>query len=206
LNRTSVTPDNHQARAAALAARLLDRAQLAPPHPGVTRAKQVAALAAVLDATVPSSPHGRLLALACIPTDRRPGGKTIEHRAVRYLLRLGERPTVAAVAAMVARLEREDRARPAPAPRPPRAPRGPRPTDSPAIAAQGPQAARVVAEHLAAKGAGPTWRELGRAMGWSYRQGQEAIYQLGRAGWLQFTRQPRSLRPGPLHQQGRRPA
>ena len=61
----------------------------------------------------------------------------------------------------------------------------------------GPRAARLVKACVDEFGWGPTWAELGRAMRWSYRQRQETIHSLARVGWLSFTREPRSLRPGP---------
>src|SRR6266487_2055931 len=102
-----------------LAARLLDRAELKPPLPGVTRRRQVDALAEALLSSPPSSPHGRLLAVSLVPTDRRPVPKTVSHRAVRFLLRQGQAPTAALVAATVEELKHQDqeRARQAPGPR-----------------------------------------------------------------------------------------
>lgn len=61
----------------------------------------------------------------------------------------------------------------------------------------GPRVARLVKACVDRFGWGPTWAELARAMGWSYAKRQEMIHSLARVGWLSFTREPRSLRPGP---------
>lgn len=69
--------------------------------------------------------------------------------------------------------------------------------------------ARVAA--LAAKarqqvGMGPTWREVGRVMGWDEPwQWQLAMRRLERWGWIVTTPEARSLRPGPKATNNHRP-
>lgn len=65
----------------------------------------------------------------------------------------------------------------------------------------GQPAARWVAAYRAEHGRGPTWGELGKAMGWPYalRGDLVRIIAAGGGGWLQFEeRQERSLAVGPL--------
>ena len=61
----------------------------------------------------------------------------------------------------------------------------------------GPRSAHLVKACRDKFGWGPTWAELARAMGWGCTQSQQTIHALARVGWLSFTREPRSLRPGP---------
>ncbi len=74
------------------------------------------------------------------------------------------------------------------------------------VEAHGPKAATFVADVLHDTGRGPTWRELGAAMGWPDKPcglGAAVIRGLARSSWLSFTSEPRSLRPGPA---ARKPA
>ncbi len=64
----------------------------------------------------------------------------------------------------------------------------------------GTRAARVVAQALDAFGTAPTWRELGKAMGWKVPAQREwAVPWLVERGWLTIGTEPRSLRPGPKY-------
>ena len=66
------------------------------------------------------------------------------------------------------------------------------------LAGVGHRAAEVVAAAWAAHDSGPTWTDLGRAMGWRKARCREwAIPLLEQAGWLTTGDEPRSLRPGP---------
>lgn len=61
-------------------------------------------------------------------------------------------------------------------------------------------AAKHVAQTVEATGAGPTWAELGKAMGWRRGENVHAIRLLARDGWLRYRDGVyRSLRPGPRH-------
>jgi hypothetical protein len=71
---------------------------------------------------------------------------------------------------------------------------------APYVEADGPKAAVYVARVVRETGTGPTWCELQQAMGWPrqpYGLGAAIIHDLARTGWLEFTSEPRSLRPGP---------
>ncbi len=182
------------AEARRLARRLLARAGIRPRR-FTSREAPAAALAKVLVVTPPDSPHGRLLGAVLRAKPGRPVAELpAEHRAVRELLRRGIPPTPAAVAGELANLERRRQAE----------------ADSEArvraiVAADGPRAAALVAEVWQATGAGPTWGELGRALGWRFkgaehrrnRDRDRAVRGLAAAGWLIVGDAPRSLRPGP---------
>lgn len=58
-------------------------------------------------------------------------------------------------------------------------------------------AAAYVAQVVAGTGTGPTWGQLGSAMGWPAGDVPAIICTLARQGWLRTGRGPRSLRPGP---------
>jgi hypothetical protein len=62
---------------------------------------------------------------------------------------------------------------------------------------EGPRAGAWVAQVLTETGTGPTWGELGAAMGWTRPIAQHQIRALTASRWLSATRQARSLRPGP---------
>lgn len=65
-----------------------------------------------------------------------------------------------------------------------------------AVDLDGARAARLVAREVQVHGEGPTWAELGEALGWSLRTGRARIPELRRAGWLHYSSKTRSLRPG----------
>lgn len=60
----------------------------------------------------------------------------------------------------------------------------------------GPRLAALVDRCLERTGKAPTWREVGRVMGWSEAETSWAIAELRRLGWLFTGSEPRSLRPG----------
>ena len=104
---------------------------------------------------------------------------------MRVLLRHGQVPTPAAVLARLAQRDQRERAMGARAQ---------------AIAQRlrdGPAAAALVATQWQAHGHGLTWHELGRQLGWPYRQVGPTVRALAGAGWLTPGSAPRSLRPGP---------
>lgn len=185
---TAVPPRSRE-----VAERLLDRCRFRP-RPGISRARAVAALAKVLQATAPTSTHGRLLAASLAPSPakqgRRPVRQPPQQQAVRRLLARGEAPTARAVAGELARAEEHRQAEER---------RAARVRAVLEDGGQGPRAAAVVAERWRTAGAGPTWRELGDAMGWPRRtlDRQVLMRALERAGWLVTGKAPRSLRPGP---------
>jgi len=61
----------------------------------------------------------------------------------------------------------------------------------------GASAAAAVARVVDDTGNGPTWLELGAAMGWPRNASRGIIPRLLQAGWLTNTAEARSLRPGP---------
>ena len=70
-------------------------------------------------------------------------------------------------------------------------------------ARDGEAAARYVHHVVAGTGDGPTWDELGTAMGWPDGRARPLIiYALARSGWLATGAARRSLRPGPLFTPG----
>lgn len=74
---------------------------------------------------------------------------------------------------------------------------------APYVEADGVRAAAFVATVRRDTGTGPTWRELGSAMGWPgkpYGLGAAIVHGLARCGWLRFGGEERSLRPGPAAQ------
>lgn len=181
-------------RARRLAELLLERARLSSGR-GVSREQVVEALAGVLAVTPPASPHGRLLAAALAPpAAQRPKGRPVqrsrEQQAVWHLLTRGESPTPEAVAGELARAKEHWQAEER---------RAARVRAVLEDGGQGPRAAVVVAERWRTAGAGPTWWELGDAMGWPRRklEREALIRALERAGWLATGTKPRSLRPGP---------
>jgi hypothetical protein len=140
-----------------------------------------------LAATSPRSGHGQLLAAALRPGlwRERPAAE----RAALKLARRGETPTEAALEAWLEgarrRRERDEQARSAVAA---------------CAEAGGPRAAEYVATVVRDTDQGPTWAELSQAMDWPRQPWHlrgAVIHQLAREGWLQFTSEPRSLRPGP---------
>ena len=59
-------------------------------------------------------------------------------------------------------------------------------------------AAAYVAQVVAGTGTGPTWGQLGAAMGWPAEDVPAIICTLAKHGWLATGRRPaRPLRPGP---------
>jgi hypothetical protein len=157
------------------------------PKPGISRSQVRAALARALAGTAPGSGHARLLAAALGPATQasRPPAEV----AVRALLARAQVPTPAAVAgqlvafdhhrAAVTAREQRRQARRAP------------------DASEAARAATLVAEHWQVHGHGPTWRALGRAMGWPPLEVASTIRGLAALGWLTLGEAPRSLRPGP---------
>jgi hypothetical protein len=177
-----------------LAARRLARGRL-KPKPGISRSQVTAALAKALAITVPGSSHGRLLAAALAPVAENPRPAT--EVAVRLLLARGQVPTAAGVAGQVVAYDQRKAAMAA-RERRRKALRAPDSSD-------GPRAAMLVAEHWRAHGHGPTWRALGRAMGWSSQEVGSIVRGFAKAGWLSLGDEPRSLRPGPHLRRGPTP-
>lgn len=60
----------------------------------------------------------------------------------------------------------------------------------------GRRAAEIVAKCLDKTGKAPTWRELGRVLGWQERQIAPRIKYLRQLDWLRAGVEARSLRPG----------
>jgi hypothetical protein len=127
------------------------------------------------------------LIAALTPSNGKP--RPAAEAAVRFLLGHGQVPTVAAVAAQLATFERHKAAMAAREQR-----RKQLLALPPSDAAQ---AATLVADRWQAHGHGPTWHELGRAMGWPYEAVAATICALATAGWLVVGTEPRSLQPGP---------
>jgi hypothetical protein len=138
-----------------------------------------AALGRALARSARGSEHRKLLAAAL--RARKPGERTPEERAVWWLARRGETPTPGAVATRVAEDQRrQERA---------------------ALVEQlahddGLRAAVEVARTVRRTGAGPTWRELARALGWPDWAAPLVIPRLESAGWLAAGTERGSLRPG----------
>lgn len=65
------------------------------------------------------------------------------------------------------------------------------------VTARGPQAAAWVRDYCDAHGHGPSWYELGHALGLDYQHREHAIRTLECQGWISTGRQARSMRPGP---------
>jgi hypothetical protein len=145
--------------------------------------KTAEAFGRALAGTHPRSSHGQLLTLALQArpwTDRTPG-----ERACHWLARRGETPTAGAVAS---RLEQA---------------RGQKQLAEERQVLTGQLAERdslraavYVAGIVRDTGTGPTWRELGRAMGWPGWAAPWVIGLLERAGWLTTGAAERTLRPG----------
>lgn len=178
-------------RALKVAARMLERAGLRPAR-GVDREQMVKLLAKLLATCSPRDPHGALLAAALQPRAGAKGGpRPPAEQVVRRLLRHGHTPTGAAVAGELEGAERAEAARVERAAR----------LAATAQANAG-RAVRLVAERWALQGSGPTWHELGRAMGWSPGDVAAVIRALVADGHLEAGIQPRSLRPPGHDQQG----
>jgi hypothetical protein len=65
----------------------------------------------------------------------------------------------------------------------------------------GQMAAGVVLDYRLLYGEGPAWAQLAGIMGWGPpREHGQLIYLLRDRGWLTFTEEPYSLRPGPRYQ------
>lgn len=156
----------------------------------VTRQEMEKAVAGAITVTHPRSPHGQALMMALsAPVSQINNQMRPEHRAIRWLVARGQTPTEAATAgrmkATEIRLATIATRR-----------QGAQVT----VGTDGPRAAAVVAGVVAETGTGPTWHELAAAMDWPHHRPRlERIMRgLARAGWLTFTDQERSLRPGPL--------
>lgn len=67
----------------------------------------------------------------------------------------------------------------------------------PAVNRSGPAAAHCVAVYVEDNGIGPGWGELANQFGWPRSVSHVIIRELANRGWLTFTDEPRSLRPGP---------
>jgi hypothetical protein len=64
----------------------------------------------------------------------------------------------------------------------------------------GQMAAGVVLDFIQQHGEGPAWAQLAGLMGWGPpREHAPLIYALRELGWLSFTEEPYSLRPGPKY-------
>lgn len=68
--------------------------------------------------------------------------------------------------------------------------------------ADGERAAQWLAEYVADRGDGPTVHQIGRVMGWEPKLRWLVLKRLQMKGWVEFTDEPHSLRPGPAWQQG----
>jgi hypothetical protein len=177
------------ARIHKLAARLLARSRLKRQQ-GISFSQVTAALTKALAATAPESSHGRLLLAALAPTTKTAGTtgtpQPAAEVAVRLLLGRGQVPTAAAVVGQVASFDQRKAATAAREQR-----------RKQLLSSDGPRAATLVNEHWQAHGHGPTWRELGRAMGWPSGEVALTVRALAKAGWLTVGSEARSLRPGP---------
>jgi hypothetical protein len=169
-------------RATALAARMLEDRGLGKRLPTAA-----AAIGRALVATAPGSEHGQLLTRVLRPAA---GERADEEQAAIWLACRSEIPSAAAVAAaarqLAKRRARQDRLIALAAPH---------------VGADGERAAAFVAGIVQETGAGPTWAELGDAMGWpAHPLGLRTaiITGLRSAGWLRYRQKPRSLRPGPM--------
>jgi hypothetical protein len=140
-----------------------------------------------LAVTEPGSEHGRLLAAALRPGSW--GDRPETERVVLRLARRGDTPTASAVQNWLDGIRQHQE-------------RGHRlrAEAAPLIEGDAVRAAAHVAQVVRDTGAGPTWRELARAMDWPmspWGTHSAIIGGLAMAGWLEFTSRPRSLRPGP---------
>jgi hypothetical protein len=64
----------------------------------------------------------------------------------------------------------------------------------------GQTAAGVVLDFINQYGEGPAWAQLAGMMGWGPpREHAPLIHRLAERGWLTFTQEPYSLRPGPRY-------
>jgi len=64
----------------------------------------------------------------------------------------------------------------------------------------GQMAAGVVLDYCQQHGEGPAWAQLAGIMGWGPpREHHPLIHRLADRGWLTFTEEPYSLRPGPRY-------
>lgn len=112
-----------------------------------------------------------------------------QRKARDWLLERGQKPTLEAItgalrdqAAAHQKLTRKRRAQQA---------------IGPAVRHSGPAAALCVSMYLEHHGTGPRWGELARQFGWSRASANVIIRELAERGWLTYTDEPRSLRPGP---------
>jgi hypothetical protein len=69
----------------------------------------------------------------------------------------------------------------------------------PAVKQSGPAAALCTAIYVQEHGTGPTWGELAAQFGWPRSVRNVIIQELAKKGWLSFTKERRSLRPGPAY-------
>jgi hypothetical protein len=136
-----------------------------------------------LAGTHPRSPHGQLLTAAL---QVRPwADRTLAERVCHWLARRGETPTARAVASRLEQAGGQEQ----------------RAEERQVLTKQlaerdGLRAAVYVAGIVRDTGAGPTWRELGRAMGWPGWAVPWVVGQLERDGWLTTGPAERALRPG----------
>lgn len=163
-----------------VAERILASRQLPP---GADAGQLAAAFGKALAITSPQSAHGKVLAGAL--RDKQSQDRTPAERAAWWLAIRGQTPTEAAVAKRLAELDSQRR----------RAVEHKKAADLRANR-DGLRAARYVAMALTCTGAGPTWRELSRAMGWPDASCAAVIRRLVDAGWLAAGEERRSLRPG----------
>jgi hypothetical protein len=142
-----------------------------------------AAFGRALAVTAPKSPHGQLLIAALRP--RPLADRSAAERAVHWLAARGETPTAGAVASRLEmiRVRRDGAER--------RKGQADQLADRDAM-----KAAAHVGQVVTATGAGPTWTELGKAMGWPHDAKNAVITRLIRTGWLEIGQAPRSMRPG----------
>jgi hypothetical protein len=64
------------------------------------------------------------------------------------------------------------------------------------VEADGQRAARLIEREIEVFGIAPTWGELAEAFGWSRARATARFPELRHAGWITYSNQPRSLRPG----------
>jgi hypothetical protein len=156
------------------------------------REEVVRSLAWVLANTPAKSEHGQLLMRALRPGT---GPRPAEEKVIRRLLRRNEQPPYAHVVAQLVEAERRKAERAVWFAR----------IVAKAVAEDGPRAASAVAAHWQKTGAGPTWIQLSKDMGWPLdsksRPTPHIIWGLARAGWLRTGKEPNSLRPGPRAQE-----
>jgi hypothetical protein len=167
-------------QATALAASVINGRRL-PPQ--VSAEQLAAAFGRALAVTAARSEHGQVLTAAL--QDRPLPRRSPAERAAWWLAARGQTPTAQAVAKRLAEAQaQQERAEER------------RQAAEQLARRDGPRAAQYAAGVIQSTGTGPTWRELGQAMGWPEWSWPAVIGRLERAGYLATGSEPRSLRPG----------